>query len=220
MMKKIAVLIYPYFSMQEISCLTDALSVYYHQNIDIFASSSNIIKTEDNFQIIANKTLDEFHVADYACLILPGTLNPLPALFDERIITFLKQLHGQDILIASISSSPMLLAKAGLLDNTYFTSGIWKEISDYFDFIPSQNIVSQPLVKDRNIITAIGFAFREFAVEVIKTLGIDDCKDGLFNGIVENNCEKNYTYFMGEDNFQEYLIEYNDYVQKMRNDGR
>ena len=56
-MKKIAVMIYPYFSMQEISCLTDGLKVYFDIDVDVFASAKEMIQTEDNFQVIANKVL-------------------------------------------------------------------------------------------------------------------------------------------------------------------
>lgn len=152
-MKKIAVMIYPHFSMQEISCLTDALVIYFEQEIDVFAADKNIIVTEDNFQVIANRTFDEFKSDEYSCVILPGIANPLPALFDERNIDFLRHLKNQDILIASISSSPMLLAKAGLLDDVQFVSGMWDEIATRLDFVPHKNRVYKPVVKDKNIIT-------------------------------------------------------------------
>lgn len=211
-MKKIAVLIYPYFSMQEISCLTDALTVFFDQSIEIFSTTKEIVRSEDSFQCIADKTLDEFIETDYSCIVLPGILNPLPAMFDAKLIAFLKTLKGTDILIAAISSAPMLLAKAGLLEHTRFTSGVWEELSLHLDFIPNPNIIHQPLVKDGNIITAIGFAFREFAAEVIRTLGIDDCKNGLFGGITREYTEKELTYYMGQNNFDEFMADYKGYM--------
>lgn len=213
-MKKIAVMIYPYFSMQEISCLTDGLKVYFDIDIEVFASSKEVITSEDNFQVIAHKTFDEFNVEKYDCLILPGIYNPLPALFDEKNIEFLKRLNGKNILISSISSSPILLAKAGLLEDVHFTSGIWDEISQNLDFIPHDNIIHQPIVKDKNFITAIGFAYKEFAIETIKTLGINECKNGLFNGITKDYTEEELTYKMGDDNFKEFIEEYNSYLIK------
>ena len=211
-MKKIGIMIYPYFSMQEISCLTDGLKVYFDIDVDVFASTQNMIKTEDNFQVVANKIFDEFN-DEYGCLILPGIYDPLPALFDERNISFLRSLKGKDILIASISSSPMLLAKAGLLDEVHFTSGMWDEIARYLDFIPYKNMIHQPIVKDKNVITAIGFAYREFACEVIRTLGIDECKNGLFNGITKEYTEEELIFEMGEENFKEFVKEYMSYIQ-------
>lgn len=210
-MKKIAVVIYPHFSMQEISCLTAALTVWFEREIDVFAATKGIIKSEDNFQCVANKALDEFAAGDYEGIILPGILNPLPALFDEKLIAFLRRLKGEDILIAAISSAPMLLAKAGLLDGARFTSGIWEEIAVNLDFIPNENILRKPLVKDKNIITAIGFAFREFAAEVIRALGIDECKNGLFNGVNRALSEEELTYYMGDESFNDFIREYNEY---------
>lgn len=213
-MKKIAVMIYPYFSMQEISTLTDGLKVYFDIDVDIFAASKEIIKSEDNFQVIANKTFDEFCAEEYDCLVLPGILNPIPAVCDERNIDFLHSLKGKEILIAGISSAPMLLARAGLLDDVHFTSGIWDEICQNLEYIPYKNIVHKPIVKDKNFITAIGFAYKEFAIEIIRTLGIDECKNGLFNGITREYTEEELTFKMGEENFKEFMEEYNRYMNR------
>ena len=49
-MKKIAVMIYPYFCMQEISCLTDGLKVFFDIDVEVFASTKEVIKSEENFK--------------------------------------------------------------------------------------------------------------------------------------------------------------------------
>lgn len=210
-MKKIAVMIYPYFSMQEISCLTDGLKVYFDIDVDIFAASKEIVKSEDNFQVIANKTFDAFSAAEYGCLVLPGIYNPLPALFDERNIEFLRSLVDKDILIAAISSAPILLAKAGLLENVRFTSGLFEDICRELPFIPYKNYVHQPLVRDGNVITAMGFAFREFAEETIRALGIDECEKGLFRGVKGRYTEEELTFWMEAEHFAAFMQEYEQY---------
>ena len=210
-MKKAAVMIYPYFSMQEISCLTDGLKVFYGIDVEVFAAEKEIIRSEDNFQVIANKTFADFSPEEYECLILPGIWNPMPALFDERNIAFLQKMKGTDILISAISSAPMLLAKAGLLENVKFTSGIFDEICRELPFIPYQNICHRPLVKDGNVITAVGFAFREFAEETIRALKLDDNPEGLFQGITREYSEEELTFHMEEAHFQEFLKEYQQY---------
>ncbi len=210
MNKKIAVLIYPAFSMWEISCLTDTLALCFDREIVVFASSREPVKTEDGFSVLAGKTLDEFVTGEYECLILPGTIDPLPALFDEKIIGFLRGLKDQNILIASISSSPMLLAKAGLLNGVAYTSGVWEEINRHFDFIPKEGNLHQPLVKDKNIITAIGFAFREFAAETIRALGLD-WEGAFFEPVGRAYTKDELTFEMGEKNFAEFLKELEPY---------
>lgn len=211
-MKKIAVMIYPWFSMQEITFLTDGLKVYFDIDIEVFASTKEPISSEDNFQVVAHKTFEAFDPEEYACLILPGILNPLPALFDGKNIEFLRSLKGRDILISSISSSPLLLAKAGLLENVKFTAGFWEEIGEHLDFIPRSNLIHQPLIKDGNFITAMGFAYREFAIETIRAMGIDECKNGLFNGVTKEYTEEELVFRMGDENFKEFMEEYNSYA--------
>lgn len=212
-MKKIAVIVYPHFSLYEVTCLTEAL-MWFESPVEIFASSREPVRSEDGFLITPDKTLDEFSAGDYACVVLPGMMIPFPALFDRKLIDFLASLKGKELLIAAISAGPMLLAKAGLLEDVHFTSGIWEEICQNLDFIPHQNILHRPLVKEKNIITAVGFAFREFAEEVIRTLGIDPCEPRLFRGIYKEFTEQEMTHFMGEENFRHFLQEYQQWQQR------
>ena len=213
-MKKIAVMIYPNFSMQEITFLTDGLKVYFDIDVDVFAASKDIIRTEDGFQIIAGKTFEEFNPEEYACLILPGIYDPFPALFDGRNIRFLESLKDREMLICAISSAPMLLAKAGLVERVRFTSGIFDEICRALDFIPYGNILRKPLVRDGNILTAMGFAFREFAEETIRALGIDECENGIFTGVTREYTPEELTFSIGEEGFREIMEEYQTYLEK------
>lgn len=136
-MKKIAVIVYPHFSLYEVTCLTEAL-MWFESPVEIFASSREPVRSEDGFLITPDKTLDEFSAGDYACVVLPGMMIPFPALFDRKLIDFLASLKGKELLIAAISAGPMLLAKAGLLEDVHFTSGIWEEICQNLDFIPTR----------------------------------------------------------------------------------
>jgi 4-methyl-5(b-hydroxyethyl)-thiazole monophosphate biosynthesis len=204
---KAAVMIYPSFSLQEITCLTSALTVWYEREVDIFASSREIVKSEDGFQVTAGRTFDSFDASAYDCLILPGTTNPVPALRDERNIRFLRTLEGKGIVLAGISSAPLLLAEAGLLENRKFTGGLFEEMIDYLDFVPKGNVVHVPVCRDGNVITAIGFAFREFAVAVLRAVGIA-CDDDLFGSVSGTYTEEELTFRMGEESFREFLAQY------------
>ena len=136
-MKKIAVLIYPNFSLYEITCLTEAM-MWFEQKVDIFASSQLPIRSEDGFQIIADKTLDKFSSEDYSCIILPGMMIPFDALFDPKLIDFLCQLKGKNILIGAISAAPMLLAKAELLDDVHLPPASGKKSVRLFPLFPTK----------------------------------------------------------------------------------
>lgn len=179
-MKKVLCIIYPNFSLYEITTLTSTLALSFDITIDYVASENSIVVSEDGLPCQPTKTLDQIRIEDYSCMILPGMVNIGPALQDEKLISFLRSLDGQDILIAAISSAPLLLAKAGLLKNTKFTGGIWQNFFDYFKFLPRENFQPKVLVQDKQIITAIGFAHQEFARKVILSLGLAENTDNYF----------------------------------------
>ena len=179
-MKKVLCFIYPNFSLYEITALTSTLALSFDVTIDYAASDHSMVVSEDGLPCQPTKTLDQIHIEEYSCVILPGMVNIGPALQDEKLISFLRDLGEQDILIAAISSAPLLLAKAGLLKDTKFTGGIWQNFFDYFEFLPRENFQPKVLVQDKQIITAIGFAHQEFARKVILSLGLAENTDNYF----------------------------------------
>ena len=179
-MKKVLCIIYPNFSLYEITALTSTLVLSFGVTIDYVASDHSMVISEDGLPCQPTKTLDQIRIEEYSCVILPGMVNIGPALQDEKLISFLRDLGEQDILIAAISSAPLLLAKAGLLKDTKFTGGIWQNFFDYFEFLPRENFQPKVLVQDKQIITAIGFAHQEFARKVILSLGLAENTDNYF----------------------------------------
>lgn len=89
-MSKFAVILYPDFSLQEITCLTSALSVWFEEKIDFIASENREYCSEEGLRVMPTKTIADVNIKDYKCIILPGTINPLPALYDDRLIEFLR----------------------------------------------------------------------------------------------------------------------------------
>ena len=179
-MKKVLCIIYPNFSLYEITALTSTLALSFDITIDYVSSDDSIVISEDGLPCQPTKTLDQVRIEEYSCVILPGMVNIGPALKDEKLVSFLRDLGEQDILIAAISSAPLLLAKAGLLKDTKFTGGIWQNFFDYFEFLPRENFQPKVLVQDKQIITAIGFAHQEFARKVILSLGLAENTDNYF----------------------------------------
>ena len=179
-MKKVLCILYPNFSLYEISSFTSTLALSFDITIDYVASDYSIVISEDGLPCQPTKTLDQICIEEYSCIILPGMVNIGPALQDEKLASFLRELGEQDILITAISSAPILLAKAGLLNDTKFTGGIWQNFFDYFEFLPRENFKAKAVLQDKNIITAIGFAHQEFARKVIFGLGLAENTDNYF----------------------------------------
>ena len=201
-MKKVLCIIYPNFSLYEITALTSTLVLSFGVTIDYVASDHSMVVSEDGLPCQPTKTLDQIRIEEYSCVILPGMVNIGPALQNEKLISFLRALGEQDILIAAISSAPLLLAKAGLLKDTKFTGGIWQNFFDYFEFLPRENFQPKVLVQDKQIITAIGFAHQEFARRVILSLGLAANTDNYFKEQNEYP-EENLIFTLSNEEFDE-----------------
>ena len=201
-MKKVLCLIYPNFSLYEVVSLTSTLALSFGVEIDYVGSDRNIITSEDGLACQPTRTLDEVVLEDYSCVILPGMINIAPALHDEKLISFLRSLKQQEILIAAISSAPILLAKAGLLKDTKFTGGIWQNFFDYFEFLPRENFKAKAVLQDKNIITAVGFAHQEFARIVLLSLGLVDSAENYFKEQNEYS-EEDLVFTLSDKEFDE-----------------
>lgn len=209
-MRKFAVLLYPAFSLQEIACLTSALTVWFGETIDYIASERKEYLSEEGLLVLPAKTTAEAAITDYACVILPGTVNPLPALFDDRLIEFLQSGIGTDTVFAAISSAPVLLSKAGVLKGKKFTAGYFMQLADAFDFIEKDNFLHKPLVEDGNVVTAIGMFFREFAQTVLERFGYD-VGDNFMRDAPDEYPEEELTFYWSDADHREFLEELKAY---------
>ncbi len=209
-MKKFAVLIYPDFSLQEITCLTSVLSVWFGEKIDFIATENKEYKSEEGFRIFPTKTVGETEIKDYDCVILPGTINPLPALFDENLMSFLKSGADSKTVFAAISSAPLLLLKSGILENKKFTAGFFMQMAEVFPFIEKENFVHKGIVSDGNVITGIGMFFREFAKEVLCRFGYD-IGENFMRERPEDFSEDELTFYWSEEEYAEFLGELAEY---------
>lgn len=211
-MKKFAILLYPDFSLQEITCLTSALTLWFGEKIDFIASESKEYLSEEGFRVIPTKTTAEVEIMDYDCVILPGTINPLPALFDDELIDFLKSGKDSKIVFAAISSSPILLSKAGILRGRKFTSSYFMQMADAFEFVEKSNFIHKGVIEDGNVITGIGMFFREFAETVLRRFEYDFGKN-LMRDKPEDFTEEELTFYWSDDDYQEFLVELNAFTQ-------
>lgn len=181
-MKRSLVMLYPGFCNFKISALTEILAFQEGDwSLTTVGADRQLYEGEDHLQVMAQKDFTEVNPLDYDLLILPGIDNYHIPLEDPRNATFLAQLNvaTKRPIIASMSSSPVLLAKAGLLDHTKFTGGLFEETYDLNPFIPKENLVRKPVVSDNGIITSSFQFFREFAIVAARACGIK-VPDGAF----------------------------------------
>ena len=205
-MRKFAVLLYPDFSLQEITCLTSPLAIWFGEMIDFIASENKEYRSEEGLRVLPTKTTAEVRITDYDCVILPGTVNPLPALFDEKLVSFLQDGVGSSVVFAAISSSPLLLSKSGILKGKKFTAGYFSQLADTFSFVEKDNFLHKAVVEDGNVITGIGIFFREFAETVLNRFGYD-IGNRFMRDDPSDYTEQDLTYTWSPDDYQEFLEE-------------
>lgn len=198
--------------MQEITCLTSALALWFGETIDFLASERKAHRSEEGLHAVPTKSIAEAKITDYACVILTGTINPLPALFDERLIAFLKSGEGTDVVFAAISSAPLLLAKAGALKGRKFTAGFFMQMADVFPFVEKENLVHEGSVCDGNVITGIGMFFREFAQAVLRRFD-RDVGENFMRERPDSFTEKELTFYWTDAEYQEFLEELKAYQE-------
>lgn len=209
-MKKFAVMLYPDFSLQEITCLTSTLAVWFGGTIDFIATENREYRSEEGLRVLPTKTTAEAGITDYDCVILPGTVNPLPALFDEKLIAFLRAGAGSGVVYAAISSAPILLSKAGVLDGKKFTAGYFMQMAETFPFVEKENFIHRGIVEDGNVITGIGMFFREFAQAVLERFGYD-VGAGFMRDSPEQFTQDELTFYWPEEDYREFLEELKGY---------
>ena len=209
-MSRFAVILYPNFSLQEITCLTSALSVWFEEKIDFIASENKEYCSEEGLRVVPTKTMDDTNITDYDCVILPGTINPLPALYDDRLIDFLKSGINTNVVFAAISSSPLLLAKAGVLKGKKFTSGFFMQMAEVYPFIEKENFTHEGVVCDGNVITGIGMFFREFAEAVLRRFDYD-IGNNFMRDKPDDYTAEELTFYWSEEDYSEFLEELKEY---------
>ncbi|MYV06295.1 DJ-1/PfpI family protein [Furfurilactobacillus milii] len=175
-MNKILVMIYDGFSMYEISPLTSILAWSQTDwQIDVVAAEHKPYQTEDGFEVIPQMTFEDVqNIQAYQMLVMPGIANYHTVLPNQRNIAFLSRFKTRPRpVIAVISASPILLAKAGLLDDTKFVAGLFESAYEEERFILKRNLVRKPVVSDNGIVTSTAFFPREFGVTAAHAIGVN-----------------------------------------------
>lgn len=204
MKKRIALLVYPDFSLQEIANLMYIFRWYFDTFTDVIYTELSPVRSEEGILINPVKTCSEFCKDDYDCLILSGCSDLRQLIRNKKIKEFLESfLNNDSFVIGAICSSPIFLAQAGLLKGKKYTDSLFVEMRESFAFIEENNFLPQSVVEDGNIITAVGNAFNEFAVQVARKLGYD-CPDKILSGYTDSNDINDYIHHLPEDEILEF----------------
>ena len=212
MKKKIALLVYPEFSLQEVTNLMYLFRWNYDTLTDVIYTEKEPVKSEEGIGVMPVKTCDEFSVEDYDCLILPGCSDTRMALRNVKLKQFLETLRDRaEFPIGAICAGPLFLAQAGLLRGKKYTDSLFVEMREMFPFVEEENFVPMPVVEDGNVITANGSAFNDFAVHMARKLGYE-CSDRILSGYIEDWKQEDYYVHLSQEDLAEIKNEFRDLI--------
>lgn len=212
MKKRIALLVYPEFSLQEVTNLMYLFRWNYDTYTDIIYTDKEPVKSEEGVCVLPVKTCDKFRVEDYDCLILPGCSDTRAAIHNKALTAFLQtfQKH-ENFLIGAICSGPMFLAQAGLLKGKNYTDSLFIEMREQLSFIEEDNFMAVPVVEAGNIITAGGSAFNDFAVHIARKLGYE-CPDRILSGYMDTWTQEDYLHHLSKEELQEFQEDFREFL--------
>ncbi|MEW4306053.1 DJ-1/PfpI family protein [Rossellomorea marisflavi] len=171
-MKSTAILLYPQFSEYELSV---ALSILMQggKPVRILTSDGKPVRGEAGLKVMPEQSIMEAKRSEFDSLLLTGCMDVFQLEAEETIFSFIKELHDSGSVIASISSSPFLLAKAGVLEGKRYTIGMTEENRQKAGVFDHSLYRDELVVRDGKIITARGRGFIRFGSEFGRALNVN-----------------------------------------------
>ncbi len=133
---------------------------------------NDVVISKPGFKYLPHATVREaLEFNDVEGLIIPGGWNN-----EQRpeLTELIQKLNRENKMMAAICAAPQFLVKSGVLNDKKYTTTITSEYlktQGIEDFFPRKNFVNKNVVRDKNIITGIGRAFVDFAMEIVDFFG-------------------------------------------------
>ncbi|MBQ8800422.1 MAG: DJ-1/PfpI family protein [Lachnospiraceae bacterium] len=176
--KKILCYIYNNMADFEISVLLHFLKNIGGYEITAIADDSGVVTAQSGLHCIPDKKIDEIgDLSGYDGLIIPG--GPINNNQNE-ICSVIQRLVFGNKLVAAICFAPQFLGRTGVLNEYTYTTSCTEEtirslgVEDPF---PREGYRDERVVVDRNVITARGHAFVDFAEAVCEYLGVFESEE-------------------------------------------
>jgi putative intracellular protease/amidase len=142
-------------------------SIFSKQNVFAAALEERVYVSDGIQRFLPDKTIAELDPESIDLFVIPGG-DPSPLFENQVLRNLITELNKRGKRIAGICGGTFLMAKYGILDNRKCTgggSGITPDIP-YFDLFKNSVLTNECLVVDGNIITSMGQAYVEMAVEL------------------------------------------------------
>jgi putative intracellular protease/amidase len=184
-MSKILVFIFDGMTDYEITFITHLLNVDAGKEVITIAYEDKMIKGRSGFLYKPAKIVKEVLGEDIDGLIITG------GWYGEtrpELIELINNLNSKGKFIGAIcGAGTVFLAKSGVLKDVKYTTPVveWTEkhieVFGEKDPFPRENFILERVVRDRNIITAQGIAFIDFAIEICDWFNLFESQDDRDN---------------------------------------
>ena len=173
MMGKILCYIYDGMADFEISLLLHRLRNTGKREIVTVSETLEKLMAQSGLRYVPDEKIENIKdIEQFEALIIPG--GPIDNGQNAICEIALKMIQSGK-LVAAICFAPQFLGRAGILDNYKFTTSCSEQKIQQLgceDPFNRDNFVLERVVKDRNLITAQGYAFVDFAMEICKYLDV------------------------------------------------
>ncbi len=180
-MNKILVFLFNGMTDYEITFITHLLSADAGKEVITISYEDNTIKSRAGFLYKSHQLVKEVLHEDVEALILCGGWY---GELRNELVELIHNLNLSNKLLAAIcGAGTVFLAKAGVLDHVNYTTPAmeWTEqhikIFGECNPFPRDNFIDKRVVRDRNVITAKGEAFIDFAIEVCDWFNLFDSRE-------------------------------------------
>jgi len=173
---KIAILYYDGFA--EFEVVLAALGFHAQHEIVAVALEDREYRSEEKQRFLVDQIVRDVDVDSIDLLIIPGG-NPVPLVENQELKGFVEELLAKGKKVGGICGGASMLAGFGVLDGkqcTGMTSGVQPSdrphVNTEYEYFASAVVSDDHVVVDGNIITSQGQAYVEFAVELMRQMGI------------------------------------------------
>lgn len=177
-MKEVLCFLYNGFADFEITLTCSPINEHEKYKLTYIADDITPIKSSGGLTIIPDKKVSEItEITNIEGLIIPGGDTRI---LKPELIHLIKKLNEEKKLLAAICAGPEFLAKSGILASRKYTTSQepqnYKEKNEEDPF-PRDTYIDARVIQDANIITAKGFAFIDFSLEVWEWLGLFESEE-------------------------------------------
>ena len=179
---KIALFYYDGFAEFEIVLV----GLVFHRECDIIsiALENREYRSEESQRFCVDQVIQEVDLDSIDLLVIPGG-EPGPLVNNLELKHFVENLVARNKKVAGICGGASLLAGLGILKGkkcTGLTAGKEPNTPEYQYFAESI-FLDDHVVVDGNLITAQGQAYVEFAVELLRQMGLCETKEEYQAGV-------------------------------------